>query len=76
MLAMTLQENLEGFTKAQIEGAKNARCLQAFIGHPSQHQFEDLMHQNCFQIALSHQMISRMLTKYLDQTLQYSGEKL
>ena len=35
--AMTLQEKFEDFTKIQIEAATKATCLQALIGHSSQH---------------------------------------
>ena len=35
MLATTLQDTFEGYTKSQIKVATNARCLQTMLDHPS-----------------------------------------
>ena len=42
-LVATIQENFEGFTKKQVEGAIKPHCLQAMLGHPSKKDSEGLV---------------------------------
>ena len=41
-----VRENFEGYTKKQVEGAMEACCLQALLGHPSRKDFEGMVHAN------------------------------
>ena len=45
-LVTTVQDNLQGYSKKQVEGAKKARELQAMVGHPSTRDFEKMVHAN------------------------------
>ena len=46
MLAMTLSDQFEGRTMAEIDGARKARCLQGMLGHPLQRHYEELVCKN------------------------------
>ena len=43
ILMMIVNENIEGYTKQAIDGAMKVLCLQGMMGHPLQHDFENLI---------------------------------
>ena len=45
-LVTTIQENFQGCTKKQVEGAIKACQFQAMLGHPSRKDFESMVHAN------------------------------
>ena len=51
LMVMTIKENIKRYTKQAVDGAVKARCLQGMMGHPSQRDFANLVHdqlvQNC-----------------------------
>ena len=51
LIAMTIKENYDGYTKNQIDGAILAQHWHGMMWHPSQCDFENLVHdqtiQNC-----------------------------
>ena len=46
VMVMTGQKNYEGYTKHEVKKAIEARKLQAMLGHPSQRNFEEMVHHN------------------------------
>ena len=48
-MAMTIKENYEGYTKNQIDGTICAQQLQGMMGHPSKHDFKNLVHDQMIQ---------------------------
>ena len=50
-MATTINENIEGYTKQAVDGTIKAQHLQGMMGHPSQHDFANLvcdqLVQNC-----------------------------
>ena len=43
------KENFDGYTKQQIDGAIRAQCLQGMMGHQSQCDFENAVHDRMIQ---------------------------
>ena len=43
LMAMTIKQNIEVYSKQVVDGAIKAQCLQVMMGHPSQHDFTNLV---------------------------------
>ena len=43
-LVVLVRDNLEGFTKNEIEEAIKDQEIQAMLGHPSRHDFKNMVH--------------------------------
>ena len=68
-LVTTTRENLEGFTKKQVEWAIKAHRFQAMLGHPSRKDFKSMVHANL--IANCH-----VTPEYISHAHQFFGENL
>ena len=49
LMAMMVNKKYEGHIKQQIEGAIKACCLQGMMGHLSQCEFEEMVHEKLIQ---------------------------
>ena len=46
VLINTVESNIEGFTRKEVDGARKARDLQMMLGHPSNQDFRSIVHAN------------------------------
>ena len=75
MMVTTVRGNLEGYTRHEIEKAKEARRLQGMIGNPTKKELEGMVREKLLPIAQSLCKTSTMLTGFLVLILLTLGER-
>jgi hypothetical protein len=46
MLVNTVRENFEGYTRQDVERAREARCIQGMIANPTKNEFSGMVRKN------------------------------
>jgi hypothetical protein len=75
MMVTTVRGNLEGYTRHEIEKAKEARRLQGMIGNPTKKELAGMVRENLLPIAQSLCKMSTTLTGFFVLNLLTLGER-